>query len=207
MSPQDPTKNIAGYEVTVRGQYQSISGKDRVLKNYGPVTFFLPEYVEMPNGKKRVNKTVDGRVVQTWEPQFKKSAVTIDGVALYIVQRRLLPTWLGEKYPDAAQFRTCSIVPGGMKRVMRPAKDAVILNKPVAEMSKHELAAYCKMHGLDVQVMAYADAAEAAEAVQFAIDEKKSGGAEPARPDETDAAAGPGDGAAIDGQEAADLLS
>lgn len=209
-------KTIVGYEVTVRGQYQSASGKDRTLKTFGPVTFFLPEYVEIPNGKKRVNKTVDGRIVQGWEPQFKKSAVTVENVALYVVQRRLLPTWLSEHHQDAVTFRTCTIVPGGMKRVVRAAKDAVILDKPVSEMSLHELAAFCKMKGLNVPVTAFKVVEEAREAVQFEIDTQAGASVSPpgdpaesvsvGATEEKDPAAGPGDGEAVDGQDAADDL-
>lgn len=160
-------KMVTGYEVTVRGQYQSVNGKDRTLRNFGPAVFFIPEYVEIPNGKKKVNKKVDGRTVQMWEPQTKKCAATTDNVALYVVQRRLLPTWLAEKHPDAAQFRTCNIVPGSMKRVTRKASDVILLDKPIAEMSMQELAAFCKMKGLNVPVTAFADVKEARETVEF----------------------------------------
>jgi len=158
------------YECTVRGQYQAQDGRNRILKTFGPVTFILPEYVEIPNGKKRVNKTVDGTVVQTWEPQFKRCAITTDNVALYIVQRRLLPTWLATAHTDCATFRTCSIVPGGLRRVMRPAKDAQVYDKPVSEMSLQELVSFCKTRQLSVQVLAFTDVKEAREAVLYELE-------------------------------------
>jgi hypothetical protein len=161
---------VVCYEATVRGQYQSADGKSRVLRTFGPVTFVLPEYVDIPNGKKRVNKTVDGSIVQSWEPQFKKSAITTENVALYVVQRRLLPSWLADHHKDCVVFRTCAIVPGGLRRVMRPAKDAQVLDKPLDQMSIPELASFCKVRGLNVQVSAFGNVVDAREAVKYELE-------------------------------------
>lgn len=180
-------KLIVGYDVTVRGQYHAASGKDRILKTFGPVTFFLPEYVEIPNGRKKVQRVVDGRLTQMFEPQFAKKSIATDNVALWVIQRRLLPTWLAQNHPDCVTFRTCQITPGGMKRVQRPAADAIILDKPVREMSIHELAAFCKMKNLVVPVSAFKDVEEARAAVLM---EMESAGV--SSPRASDAAAAPG---------------
>lgn len=163
-------KMVIGYDVTVRGTYYSASGKDRILANFGPVTFFMPEIVEIPNGKKKVETTVEGTKRVTFVPQTKKSSVAVDGVALWVVQRRLLPTWLAENHPTSVGFRTCQITPGGMKRIQRPASQVVNLEKPVSEMSMQELAAFCKLKNLNTPVSAFKDVAEARLAVAAELD-------------------------------------
>lgn len=169
MSGED---QVVGYDVTVRGTYQAASGKDRILKTFGPVTFFLPEYVEIPNGKKKVQKMIDGRVVQTWEPQFAKRAATADDVALWVIQRRLLPSWLADHHPDCTTFRTCAIVPSGMKRVIRPKTAIVNLNKSIDDMTLPELKHFCAMKQIPVAVSAFANVEEAREAIRFEMSQQ-----------------------------------
>lgn len=194
---------INGYDVCVRGQFHRASGKDRTIGVFGPVTFFLPEVVEIPNGKKKVDVTRGGKITSQWEPQFKKVSVTVENVALYIIQRRLLPTWLAENYPDCVRFRTCSIVPGGMKRAWRPASEAVLLDKPVSEMSLAELRAFCHLRGLNVALQGFSKVEEAREAVQFELDQLAAAKAptpEPAPQDPQDPNA-PEDGAKVPDEE------
>lgn len=162
---------IVGYDVTVRGSYYSADGNKRVLKVYGPATFFIPEFVEIPNGKKKVVKKDGDKVISTtYVPQTAKRAVTIPNVARYVIMRRILPTWLAENHPDGVTFRTCDIVPGSMKRVMRDKSQALILDKPIKEMSLQELAAFCKLKSINTPISAFDDAAEARKAVQYEID-------------------------------------
>lgn len=161
---------IVGYDVTVRGQYYSADGKNRVLKNFGPVTFFLPEYVTIPNGKKKIPKTIGGHVQHVVEQQYAKRAVTENDVALWVIQRRILPGWLGDHYPDCTTFRTAHIVPGSMKRVMRPKSEAVVLNKAIEDMSMPELKAFCSQHHLAVPISAFGDVKDARMAVQLEVD-------------------------------------
>ncbi len=212
---------IVGYDVTVRGQYQSASGKDRILKTFGPATFFLPEYVEIPNGKKKVQKTVNGHINQVWEPQTAKRAVTVDNVALWVIQRRLLPTWLAEHHPDCTTFRTCAIVPGGMKRVFRPKSEMLDMNKSIDEMSIPELKHFCSMKQIAVPVSAFTDVKEAREAVRFELEQQgvaaPTGAPGKNRTDAANSAPAPGveeahgavtdgDGVARDQQDPADDL-
>lgn len=182
-------KLVPCYEVKVRGQYQAADGKNRILKTFGPVSFILPEYVQIPNGKKRVEKIVNGHKLQNWEPQFKKSAVTVENVALYIVQRRLLPPWLAENHPDCVTFRTCSIVPGGLRRVMRPEKETLVLDKPIEAMSLQELIIFCKNKNINLALAAFSDVKDAREAVLYELDllaeAKKNGQTETESEEET----------------------
>lgn len=174
-----PEDMVVGFDVTCRGQYYASSGKDRLLKVFGPVTFFLPEYVEIPNGKKKTEKMIDGVKRTVHEPQTKRSSVAVDNVALWVIQRRLLPTWLAENHPDQVGFRTCQVTPGGMKRVQRPASQVINLDKKVTEMSMQELAAFCRMKNLNVPVSAFKDVVEARAAVIAEMD-PASGAAEAA---------------------------
>lgn len=162
---------IACYNVTVRGSFYSASGKDRILRSFGPVTFTLPEHVEIPNGKKRVEKIVNGKKVQEWVPQVAKRSVTSENVALWVVQRRLLPTWLAENHPDGTAFRTCQIVPNGIKRALKTAKEIQDPSKTIWEMSIPELSAYCKMKSVNVAVSAFTNVDDARQAVQAELDE------------------------------------
>lgn len=159
-------KVVPAYEVVVRGQYHSASGKDRILKTFGPVTFYLPETAEVPAGRKLITKKVNGKDVKVSEPQTAIHSITKENVALYVVQRRLLPTWLVENMPDAVSFRTCYIVPGTLKRVLVPASSVAKLQKPVSEMSLVELKAFCQAKGLSTQVSAFKDVLEARAAVE-----------------------------------------
>lgn len=89
---------------------------------------------------------------------------------MYIVQRRLLPAWLADNHADCVVFRTCSIVPGGLRKVMRPAKDAQTLEKPVEEMNIPELVAFCKLKNINLALGAFTDAREAREAVLYEME-------------------------------------
>lgn len=166
-------KTIVGYDVTVRGTYYGANGKDREVKTFGPITFFIPETVEIPNGKKRIEtKGFGGTKIVKYEAQTTKKSVTTPNVALYVVQRQLLPAWLEENKTGVTSFRTCSIVPNGLKRVVRPAKDAISVDKPVAEMNVAELKVYAKLKDLNVPVEAFVDLESAREMVEVALEEK-----------------------------------
>jgi len=207
-------KMITGYNCVVRGTFHAASGKDRVLKTFGPATFFLPEYVEIPNGKKKSEVIVNGAKRIVIQSLTKKSSVAADNVALYIVQRRLLPTWLAENHPDAIGFRTCSITPGGMKRVQRPESELVNLDRPVDQMSLQELTAFCKMKNLNVPVSAFKDVHEARVAVLAEMDPASAPplvSTEPQAPEGVDAkygAVSSSDGIPTDEEDpASDLLA
>lgn len=180
----DSEKMIDGFEVTVRGQLYLVNGKDRTTGTYGPVTFFLPPVVELPNGKKKVEKIVGGKKTYQWVPQTKKSSVTVENVANYVVQRRLLPDWIAEHFPNASGHRTCHVIPGGIKPAKRPASEVQSLDKPLAQMSVTELKIYCKLHGLIVELSGFSKAQDAYQAVQMALDEKKEADRKAALPPE-----------------------
>jgi hypothetical protein len=166
---------IEGFNVTVRGQFYRASGRNRTVGVFGPVTFFLPPTVTIPNGKKKIKYKIDGQEVFRHEQQFKRESILTPNVALYVVQRRLLPTWLAENHPDSVRARTCSIIPGGIKKAIRPAADAVGLDKPVKDMSLQELEAFCKLKGIILDLTAFTrsengEPNEAREAVQYELD-------------------------------------
>lgn len=201
---------VRAYEVTVRGNYYAASGKDRLLKVFGPVTFTIPETVKIPNGKKRVPKKEGGKTISVVEQQYADRSVTVPNVALYVVQRQLLPPWLAANHPDSVSFRICAIVPGGLRPVMKPASEVNILIKPVMEMSVAELVIFCKMHQIPVEPSAFGSTNDAREAVQYELEMKGAAApssaaptAPPTRPetarwaseDSSDKASGPGDGA------------
>lgn len=174
-------KQQVAYEVTVRGNYYAASGKDRLLKTYGPVTFTLPEKVEIPNGKKRIEKDLGGgkksaEVVQ----MFKTVPVTDENVALYIVQRKLLPTWLADNKADCVTFRTCQVIPNGIRRVIVPAEKVVVLKKEIKDMSMQELKAFAKLNNLPVDPNMYGSVQEARQAVKDEMEFKALAGEVPA---------------------------
>lgn len=163
---------IEGYTVTCRGQFYRASGRNRTVGVFGPITFFLPPSVTIPNGKKKITKKIDGQDVTRYEQQFKRESVLTPNVALYVVQRRLLPTWLAENHPDSVRARTCSIIPGGIKRATRPASEAAGLDKPVKDMSVQELQAFCKMKEILIDLSVFPEVRDAREAVQYELDIK-----------------------------------
>lgn len=172
-APTSP--QVVCYQVSVRGNYYASDGKNRILKGYGPVTFTVPEYVEIPNGKVKKEKVVNGKksfeIIQT----FKKTAITTENVALYIVQRKLLPAWLVAEKPDCVSFRTCSIIPGGLKRVIKPVSEVANLKKDIKDMVMPELKAYAKAEELSIDPTMFGTLQEAREAVQVEKDLKDMG--------------------------------
>lgn len=164
---------INGFDVTVRGQAYVAHGKDRTISTFGPITFFLPEKVEIANGKKKIEKTVGKRKTVTWEPQTKHVSTLVENVALYVVTRRLLPEYFRTNMPEASGVRTCSIVPGGIKAARKPQSMALSTDKPVAEMTLPELKVYAKLRDLTLDLSNFTDPKSAREAIQYAIEEKK----------------------------------
>lgn len=184
-------KNVTGYEVTVRGQYFARNGKDKFLKNYGPITFFLPEVVDIPDGREIKKSTVGGKLTQVSTPKTARRSVTTGNVAMYVIQRRLLPVYLEEKFTDYVTFRTCHIV-GSLRRVVRPATDIQDLeNKPLEKMSLAELKTFCVIKRLDIPITAYRDTAEACEAVRQALEDAKQAAARAKKPSEIPIEEGP----------------
>lgn len=209
-----PEEKVQGYEIKARGQYYA---KDKSLKMY-TLTFFIPKEVE-----------VQVRRVWKWfksgKSKIRRSVPVYDKVngrenAQYIIQRLLLPGELAKNYQDALAHKTCQIIE--TKIASRPAsKFSDITTKPIAEMTKQELARFCALHSLATPIDSFSAIEDARQAVQDSFDEatlySKKASTDPdadleevpedeAPGDPDDEASGPGDGAKVeDGDD--DLLN
>jgi len=154
---------VEGYEVTVRGQFYARDGKMKILKVFGPETFFIPKEVEVEAGRKIENKTVNGQLMRKGVPVFRKC----DGLvaAQHIIQRQLLPARLTENYPGSDGFRTCHIV--NKKKVSKPADEVRLIDKmPLSKMTLGELQAFCKKRNIQLPVDQFGSPEDACEAVK-----------------------------------------
>lgn len=159
-----------GYAVTVAGQYYAGNGRDKSLRTFAPEVFYIPETVEIVNGRKFIEKVVNGQ--KTKVSVDNKQIVNGLKAAQHIIQRRFLSTRLSEKYPDYTNFRECRII--DTKSCIIP-EDALIdvSNKPIKSMTLPELKVLCAMESLSTQPGAYASLDDARAVVEAEMNAAK----------------------------------
>jgi hypothetical protein len=150
-----------GYEITVKGQYYAHQGRDKFLKTYGPLKFYIPDVVEIVTGRKMVDTVVDGRVVKRSVPV--RSRMNGARVAQHYIQRNLLQDALKEAHPDSSGFRTCVIVDS--KRVNLPDDLKELEEVPIKQMTLNQLRRFCSLNSLSVPIDAFTDINDARQAV------------------------------------------
>lgn len=160
-----------GFRIIVTGQYYAGAGREKVLKVYKSETFYIPETVEIVNGRDIVMKDLpNGKKVKTTVP--RKQTVSGAKAASHVIQRRYLAARLTDKYPDYAGFRTCQIV--DIQPVAEiPAGELVDLSKPVNQMNLYELNVLCATESLVSKPSMFADLQDARLAI---IAERKENG-------------------------------
>lgn len=163
-----------GYRVTVSGQYYSGVGREKVIKTFRGEVFYVPETVEITNGRKfQFTKDKQGNKVKTSVP----NRMVVNGLraAQHIIQRRLLHSRLAansEKYPGYTAFRTCTIM-NSEGPLPIPADQLVDLTKPVSAMTLTELHALCAAESLVNKPEMYGSLDDARQAIAQELRESR----------------------------------
>lgn len=167
----------SGYEVIVTGQYYAAQDRSKVIRAFGPETFFLPETMTLKTGYVYQEKKIaEGHTIKRAVPKMEK--VNSLKWAMHIVQRYLLPARLAEKHKDFVRFRTCTIT--NTKHVTKEVDPSTDLREEnIQNMTLEQLRTLCTIKAVPIPIDDFADIAEARKAVQdelqnLKLAEKKS---------------------------------
>lgn len=169
-----------GYDVTVRGQYYAFDGKNKTIKSWGPINFFVPRLVKIIEKHKRVQKKIGNKLIRKYIPIETTYEATAGNVIQHYIQRRLLPTYLQENYPDSVRFRTCAIL--SKKPCVKETNYKELSEINIAEASIEELRRVVTELRLSVPLGAYPILEDARLAVQEALDDENARRAEQGDP-------------------------
>lgn len=159
-------KTQAGFEVVCTGQFYATQDRSKVLRTWGPETFFLPETMTIKTGFKYVELQLGSgdksHKIKRAVPKMER--VNSLAYASHIIQRYMLPARLASKHKDFSRFRTCVIT--STKRVNRAVSAADDLSEEnIPVMTLEQLRTLCTIKAMQVPLDDFADIAEARRAV------------------------------------------
>jgi hypothetical protein len=153
----------SGYEITCSGTFFATQDRNKVLRTWGPETFFLPENMTIKTGYVYKEVKVGGHPIK--RAVEKKETVNSLQWASHIIQRYLLPSRLASKHKDFVRFRTCVIT--NTKRVTKAVDPAEDLDeKNIGTMTLEQLRTLCAIKAMPVPLDDFADIEEARIAVR-----------------------------------------
>ena len=163
-------KSVPGYKIKVTGEYFSKDPNTgmKAIKFYEAEEFTLPEIVTYVEGRKSIEKVINGRGVKSTVPNVKKGNAS--RVGLHVIRRYFIEDALKAKFPDFTGVRTCSIF-NRVKVMMPPQKPL----KPtdIQDMSSTELKMFVTLNDINIMLSSYGDLGNQKNAVIKAYQQKK----------------------------------
>lgn len=166
-------ESVIGYEIKVKGQYFARDGKDRTIRFYGPLTFYLPEVVEYVAGRKQiVHKSPEGVVRKETIPLLKKA----NGIkiARFMIKNYFLGPALKDLHEDYIKYRTYEIVSKKKVKLTGKLLPKSLSPKNIDSMGECDLLQFCAIQDLKVVLTNYSDLADRKMAVTQAYKAKQA---------------------------------
>lgn len=159
----DKSEIRSGYEITASGTFFAAQDRNKVLRTWGPETFFLPEFSTIKTGFKWQETKRGDIVIKRAVPKIEK--VNSLAWASHLIQRYYLPARLAAKHKDFVRFRTCVIT--NTKRVTKEiAVSSDLREENIPTMTLEQLRTLCAISAVAIPLDDFADIAEARKAVQ-----------------------------------------
>jgi len=164
----DPLDTVPGYAVEVEGQYYS-RDVNTGLKNqkfYKKEKFFFPKIVTFVEGKKKIERIIDGTAKTVWVPNVKRANAL--KVCLHLIKNFHIDDRLREKYPDFMGTRSIEIF---SKEEVDISEDVGLdfAKKVIKDMTKSELAQTIAINDLNITLKNYIDLGDMKIAVSKAL--------------------------------------
>jgi hypothetical protein len=162
-------KSVAGYAIQVSGEYFSRDANgNKGIKQFGPFKFELPEIVSYVEGRKKIEKIVNGRATTTTVANIKKGNAS--RVGLHIIRRYYIPFFLKDKFPEYTGVRKCSIFSKEKIQMEAPKK---LTAANIQNMKESELRQFVMLNDINMLLDQYGDLGDMKNAVIVAYKQKK----------------------------------
>jgi len=163
-------QSVPGYELKVSGEYFSkdVNTGQKSIKQFKAKTFELPEIVTYVEGRKSIEKIINGRSVRSTVPNIKKGNAS--RVGLHIIRRYYLDSILREEFPEFTGVRTCQIF-SKTKIKMKPQKK--FKDSEIQNMAESDLKQFIILNDVNIVLSQYGDLGDMKNAVIMAYKQKK----------------------------------
>lgn len=147
-------KSVSGYTIKVTGEYFSKDAQTgaKAIKFYEAEEFILPEIVTYVEGRKSIEKIVNGRSVKSTVPNVKKGNAS--RVGLHIIRRYFIEDALKAKYPGFTGVRTCELF---SRVACKIPEQAPLEPSDIQEMTASQLKQFIALNDINIVLSGYSD--------------------------------------------------
>ena len=165
-------KSVAGYEIKVVGEYYSKDPNtgQKSIKQFGPLAFEFPEIVTYVEGRKSIEKIINGRSTKSSIPNVKQGNAS--RVGLHVIRRYYVEHVLkedAEKYPGYTGIRKVEVFSKEAIKVAPPKK---LTAKDIQKMPESELRQFILLNDINIVLAQYGDLGDKKNAVVAAYKQK-----------------------------------